>query len=55
MRRRLISCIDALLVGMILGLLFVTFVHASPAYQAGQGHPNQWTVVCDHIRQLRVQ
>jgi len=53
MRRRLISCIDALLVGMILGLLFVTFDHASPAYQAG--HPNHWTVVCDHIRQLRVQ
>jgi len=34
MRRRLINCIDALLVGMILGLIFVTFVHASPGSPA---------------------
>ena len=55
MRRRLISYIDALFVGIILGLLFVTFVHASPIDKGGQNHANHWTVVCDHIRQLRVQ
>jgi hypothetical protein len=34
MRHRLIHCLDALFIGMILGLLFVTLVHASPAPQA---------------------
>lgn len=31
MRHRVIHCLDALFIGMILGLLFVTLVHASPA------------------------
>ena len=53
MRRRLISYVDALLVGMILGLLFVTFVHASPIPVRAEAHPQQWRVLCDHIRQLR--
>ena len=33
MRNRLIHYLDALFFGMILGLLFVTLVHASPASQ----------------------
>ena len=48
MRHRLISYVDALFVGIVLGLLFVTFVHASP--QTGQGRAHQWTIVCGHIR-----
>ena len=31
MRQRIIRYLDALFIGMILGLLFVTIVHASPA------------------------
>ena len=31
MRHKIIRCLDALFIGMILGLLFITFVHASPA------------------------
>jgi len=31
MHHRIIRYLDALFIGMILGLLFVTFVHASPA------------------------
>ena len=31
MRHKIIRCLDALFIGMILGLLFITLVHASPA------------------------
>jgi len=40
MRRRLINYLDALFVGMILGLIFVTFVHAAPLHQRGKVHTN---------------
>ena len=38
MRHRLIHYLDALFIGMILGLLFVTLVHASPAPQTKLVH-----------------
>jgi hypothetical protein len=31
MRHKIIRCLDALFIGMILGLFFVTISHASPA------------------------
>lgn len=52
MRHRIISCLDALFIGMILGLLFVTLVHASPITHSGQVQTSQWKLVCSHIRQL---
>lgn len=32
--RRLITYLDALFVGIVLGLIFVTFVHATPGPKA---------------------
>ena len=42
--RRLISYLDALFVGMILGLIFVTFVHAAPVHQSGKVRANGVTI-----------
>jgi hypothetical protein len=53
MRHRLITYLDALFIGMILGLLFVTLVHASSAPATGQVHTNHWITIGNHIRQLR--
>jgi hypothetical protein len=53
MRHRLITYLDALFIGMILGLLFVTLVHASSAPATGQVLTNHWITIGNHIRQLR--
>jgi pimeloyl-ACP methyl ester carboxylesterase len=42
--RRLINYLDALFVGMILGLIFVTFVHAAPLHQHGNVQANGVTI-----------
>lgn len=42
--RRLISYLDALFVGIILGLIFVTFVHAAPSHQRGRVQSNGVTI-----------
>ena len=55
MRRRIISYLDALFIGMILGLLFVTLVHASPVPQPRELHTQQLKVFCNHIRQFQLQ
>jgi hypothetical protein len=53
MRHRIISYLDALFIGMILGLVFVSLVHASPARQAGHVRTAHWTMGCDRSPQDR--
>ena len=44
MRRRIVSYMDALLVGIVLGLIFVSFVHAAPLHQRGKIRTNGVTI-----------
>jgi len=53
MRRRLVTYIDALFVGMILGLLFVSLAHASTLRETAQVHTHHWSAVCNHIQHFR--
>jgi hypothetical protein len=48
MRNRFIHCLDALFIGMILGLLFVTLVRASPAPHSEAGHITQAMTASHH-------
>jgi hypothetical protein len=53
MRHRIIHCLDALFIGMILGLLAVTLAHASPSVHRWRTPTGQWTSVCNQIRNVR--
>jgi pimeloyl-ACP methyl ester carboxylesterase len=44
MRRRFVTWLDSLLIGMLLGLIFIRFVHASPLHQRGEVHANGITI-----------
>ena len=44
MRRRIVSYMDALLVGMVLGVIFVSLVHAAPLHQRGKVQTNGVTI-----------
>jgi pimeloyl-ACP methyl ester carboxylesterase len=43
--RRLITYLNALFIGMLLGLVFVALVHAAPLHRRGQIHTNGITIV----------
>jgi hypothetical protein len=38
MRRRIINYLDALFIGMLLGLIFVSVMHAAPLHRRGEVH-----------------
>ena len=38
MRRRIINYLDALFIGMLLGLIFVSLMHAAPLHRRGEIH-----------------
>ena len=40
MRRRLITYLDALFIGMLLGLIFLKFVHAAPLHEREEVQTN---------------
>ena len=53
MRQRIIRYLDALFIGMILGLLFVTLVHAAP--RRSPAHPEDSEAPRNHIGALRIE
>lgn len=42
--RRLINYLDALFIGMLLGLIFVSVMHAAPLHRRGKVHANGITI-----------
>jgi hypothetical protein len=47
--RRLIAYLDPLILGMILGMIFVAVAHASPSHWQEKARATGITVRCEHI------